>query len=145
MKHAAAFPNAESFCRVLRRFLLAQELNVGAMPASTLGDLVSMGTLAAFMVVCFSVWYLRVKEPNLPRPFRVPALPLIALLGILGCGYLISTMPLHIFKFLMVWLGVGMLIYFAYGHRHSALEVGADGKVLPAKKENIRGGPPTDE
>jgi APA family basic amino acid/polyamine antiporter len=111
-------------------------------PISTLGDLVSMGTLAAFVVVCFSVWWLRYKEPQLPRPFRVKGLPFVAAGGILACGYLISTMPAHLAKFLMVWLGVGLLIYFLYGRRHSKLRLGDTILDNPPKDENIQGGPP---
>lgn len=99
-------------------------LAAATTPISTLGDLVSMGTLAAFMVVCFSVWYLRVKEPNLPRPFRVKALPVVATGGILFCAYLISTMPERIFHFLVIWLGIGFVIYFLYGRRHSKVSNG---------------------
>lgn len=88
-------------------------------PIGTLGDLVSMGTLAAFMVVCFSVWYLRVKEPNLERPFRVKGLPFVAGGGMLFCAYLISTMPEKIFHFLLIWLTAGFIIYLGYGQFNS--------------------------
>ncbi len=112
------------------------------LPISTLGDLVNMGTLAAFIVVCFSVLYLRVKEPNLPRPFRVPALPLVAVGGMLACAGLISSLPEKIFHFLLIWLGVGLAIYLFYGRSHSKLGRGEAPSPVRAKNLHIEGGPP---
>lgn len=71
----------------------------GMTPISLLGDLVSLGTLLAFIIVCFSVYYLRKKQPDLVRPFRTPWVPLVPLLGILTCGYLIITMFISLQSF----------------------------------------------
>lgn len=71
----------------------------GMTPISLLGDLVSLGTLLAFIIVCFSVYYLRKKRPDLVRPFRTPWVPLVPLLGVLTCGYLIITMFISLQSF----------------------------------------------
>jgi basic amino acid/polyamine antiporter, APA family len=92
-------------------------------PIDILGDLVSLGTLTAFAIICFTVLYLRKKEPNLVRPFRVPFSPLFPVLGIGFCGYLISGLlsnPVTV-KFYLCYLVVGLVIYFAYGQHRSKL------------------------
>lgn len=92
-------------------------------PINILGDLVSLGTLTAFAIICFTVLYLRKTEPNLERPFKVPFAPYFPILGILFCGYLIFGLlsnPVTV-KFYLVYLAVGMVIYFTYSHRHSKL------------------------
>jgi APA family basic amino acid/polyamine antiporter len=94
-----------------------------ATPISILGDLVSLGTLTAFAIICFSVLYLRKKEPNLPRPFTVPFSPYFPVLGILFCGYLISGLlsnPVTV-QFYLCYLVAGLIIYFAYSRHHSKL------------------------
>lgn len=78
----------------------------GVTPISVLGDLVSLGTLAAFMIVCVSVLYLRRAEPDLHRPFRTPWVPFVPVMGILFCGYLIAQMPMETFhqmKYFFCW------------------------------------------
>jgi APA family basic amino acid/polyamine antiporter len=96
----------------------------GLTPISTLGHLVSMGTLLAFSVVCFSVIYLRRKEPNLTRPFSVPAYPFVPLLGIGFCLYLISGLPLETYEMMGIWLSIGMVFYFFYGYHNSKVAKG---------------------
>lgn len=94
-------------------------------PISVLGDLVSLGTLCAFSIICFSVLYLRVKEPDLARPFRVPYSPYFPILGILSCGALIAGLfsnPVTV-KFYLVYLAVGLAIYFLYGQHKSRLHL----------------------
>lgn len=97
-------------------------------PISILGDLVSLGTLCAFAIICFSVLYLRAKEPNLARPFKVPFSPYFPVLGILLCGYLIFGLlsnPVTV-KFYICYLLLGVGIYFLYGRKHSKLRQGID-------------------
>lgn len=91
-------------------------------PINVLGDLVSLGTLSAFMIVCLSVLYLHYKQPELARPFRTPGKPVIPVLGILSCGYLISSMPLHIFVTMKFFFIAGIAIYLFYGQFHSKLK-----------------------
>jgi len=108
----------------------------GLTPISKLGDLVSLGTLTAFTIICFSVLYLRKKEPNLARPFRVPFAPVFPILGMLLCGYLIWGLlgfkvtddgfgyNHEIVNFYVIYLAVGMLIYFGYSQFRSKLRTG---------------------
>ena len=90
-------------------------------PLDVLGDLVSMGTLIAFMAVCAGVWILRHTRPELPRTFRVPFAPVICTLGILSCLALLSTMAWYNWSLMIVWTLLGLVIYFGYGNRHSHL------------------------
>ncbi|MEQ1704449.1 MAG: amino acid permease [Rickettsiales bacterium] len=92
-------------------------------PISILGDLVSLGTLTAFAIICFTVLYLRKAEPELARPFKVPFSPFFPILGILFCGYLIYGLlsnPVTVI-FYLVYLTIGLAIYFAYSKNHSKL------------------------
>jgi APA family basic amino acid/polyamine antiporter len=93
----------------------------GMTPISVLGDLVSLGTLSAFTIVSISVLYLRWKEPDLERPFKVPFAPVTPLLGIACCGYLIAQMPLEIFIKLKFFFLAGLVVYAVYGFRKSRL------------------------
>ena len=96
-------------------------LIAGLTPISTLSELVSIGTLFAFIVVCAGVLYLRYTQPNLHRPFRCPLVPFVPLTGILVCLYLVVGLPQETWLRLLVWLGLGLLIYFFYGQSHSLL------------------------
>lgn len=100
-------------------------LVAGMTPIEVLGDLVSLGTLLAFAIICFSVMYLRKTEPNLPRPFRVPASPLVPVLGILSCGYLMwGLRGIFTNPGVLAYFALGVVIYVAYGWRHSHLRKG---------------------
>jgi len=90
-------------------------------PLDVLGDLVSMGTLIAFMAVCIGVIILRRTDPDRPRTFRVPWAPLTCTLGVLSCLVLISTMSWYNWTLMLVWTVIGFAIYFGYSHRHSKL------------------------
>lgn len=92
-------------------------------PISVLGDLVSLGTLTAFAIICFTVLYLRNAQPDLPRPFKVPFSPFFPVLGILFCGYLVYGLlsnPVTV-KFYIAYICVGVLIYVLYSHKHSKI------------------------
>ncbi|HEX7019608.1 MAG TPA: amino acid permease [Gemmatimonadaceae bacterium] len=91
----------------------------GFFPIGLLGELVSIGTLLAFVIVCFGVMVLRYKRPNIPRPFRTPLVPIVPLLGILICGYMMAGLPIDTWIRLIVWMVIGLIIYFTYGIRHS--------------------------
>jgi APA family basic amino acid/polyamine antiporter len=95
----------------------------GLTPLSKLGDLVSMGTLFAFTIVCFTVIYLRKTQPQLNRPFTCPAVPLIPILGMVFCLYLIYGIGWQVFVTLKIYFILGILIYFLYGLRKSKLVV----------------------
>jgi APA family basic amino acid/polyamine antiporter len=83
---------------------------------------VNMGTLLAFAIVCTGVWILRVRQPDLPRPFKTPLVPLVPILGIGGALYLMYTLPRLTWEVLVGWLLIGLVIYFGYSVRHSKVQ-----------------------
>jgi len=91
----------------------------GFFPIGLLGELVSIGTLLAFVIVCCGVMVLRYKRPNLPRPFRTPLVPVVPILGVLICGYMMRSLPPDTWIRLLVWMAIGLVIYFLYGKQHS--------------------------
>jgi len=90
------------------------------LPLGVLSQLVSMGTLLAFGIVCAGVLMLRRTDPELPRPFRVPFVPWIPIAGTLVCLYLMIGLPLATWERLVIWLGIGLSIYFFFGRRNAA-------------------------
>ena len=96
----------------------------GFFDINVLGDMTSVGTLAAFAIVCLSVIYLRRAAPELPRGFKVPLYPVLPLLGILSCVYLITTVPLNVLMFFVYYMVGGVVLYFVYGIRNSNLQHG---------------------
>jgi APA family basic amino acid/polyamine antiporter len=96
----------------------------GIFPIATLGDMVSIGTLFAFVLVCAGVWVLRRTRPEVRRPFRTPMVPLVPIVGMICCLGLMSGLGLHTWLRLLVWLAIGLLIYFSYGRRNSVIRTG---------------------
>jgi basic amino acid/polyamine antiporter, APA family len=94
----------------------------GFVPFGALAELVNIGTLAAFVLVCAGVIFVRKHHPDMPRPFKMPFGIVLPVLGMLSCGALIAFLPWETHVRFVVWLAVGMVIYFAYGIRHSKLE-----------------------
>ncbi len=92
------------------------------LPISRLADLVNIGTLLAFTIVCAGVWVLRVKQPDLHRPFKTPLVPLVPLLGILSAGFLMSKLALITWEVMIGWLLFGLVIYFTYSIKHSKVQ-----------------------
>ena len=90
-------------------------------------DLTNIGTLAAFAIVCIGVLVLRIKEPERPRPFRVPFVWVVTLSGAAACIYVMKGLPLHAWERFGIWMALGMALYFAYGFRHSKLRGRAEG------------------
>ncbi len=95
----------------------------GFIPLGILAELVNIGTLAAFVLVCAGVISLRYSHPDLPRPFKMPGGIIIPTLGILSCGALIAFLPFETHLRFVVWLAVGLVIYFVYSIRHSRLAI----------------------
>lgn len=93
----------------------------GFFPIGLLGELVSIGTLLAFVIVCAGILVLRYKQPDLPRPFRTPLVPYVPILGILICGYMMYGLPKDTWLRLLIWMALGLVIYFLYSKRHSVL------------------------
>ena len=91
----------------------------GLFPIGLLGELVSIGTLFAFIIVCAGVWLLRYTAPDAERPFRAPWVPVVPILGMLICAFMMVLLPFDTWVRLAVWLGLGLVIYFTYGRRHS--------------------------
>ena len=103
---------------------LLTALAAGFFDINVLGDMTSVGTLAAFAIVCLSVIYLRRSAPDLPRGFRVPLYPFVPVLGIVTCLYLITTVEMRVLMFFL-WYTLGMIaLYFVYGMRNSRLQHG---------------------
>ena len=94
----------------------------GAFPIGLLGELVSIGTLLAFVIVCAGILVLRYVQPELHRPFKTPFVPFVPIGGILVCGWLMWNLPRDTWLRLLIWMGIGLVLYFTYGRRHSKLQ-----------------------
>src|SRR5439155_7118196 len=92
------------------------------IPIAILGELVSIGTLLAFVIVCAGVWVLRRSRPDLARPFRTPWVPFVPIMGILISGAMMAGLPGDTWLRLIIWLVIGMVIYFSYGRHHSRVQ-----------------------
>ena len=92
------------------------------VPGDIVGEMTSIGTLFAFILVCLGVWIMRVRRPDIPRGFTVPALPLVAVLGVFTCGAMIYGLGWTNWVRLLAWLAIGMVFYFGYGRSHSRIE-----------------------
>jgi APA family basic amino acid/polyamine antiporter len=102
-------------------FFLFTGLLAAFVPADVTGEMTSIGTLFAFMLVCAGVWIMRVRNPELERGFRVPAVPLVSILGIIVCGAMIYGLGWTNWMRLIVWLLIGFIFYFSYGKHHSRI------------------------
>ncbi|MGH7561714.1 MAG: amino acid permease [Gemmatimonadales bacterium] len=113
---------------------------VGSLIAeeNSIYDLTNIGTLAAFALVCVGVVVLRVKEPNRPRPFRVPLVWLVGIAGALACLFVMKGLPTRAWQMFAVWLAIGMVIYIAYGYRHSVLRTGRPVPVDPLPENEVK-------
>ncbi len=93
------------------------------VPIGILGELVSIGTLLAFVIVCAGVWLLRVRRPGLERAFKTPWVPVVPILGIVVSLTLMLSLPFDTWLRLIIWLVIGMIIYFTYGRKHSKVGI----------------------
>jgi amino acid transporter len=93
----------------------------GFVPLDYLADMVSIGTLVAFIVVAVAVILLRVREPDLPRGFRVPGYPITPVLAILACAYILFSLHWYTWLAFGAWVLVALVFYFVWGRHHSAL------------------------
>lgn len=104
-----------SLCSVIMMLI------AGFMPMTTVAELVNIGTLAGFALVCGGVLIMRITHPEMPRPFKVPFSPVTPLLGVLICLYLMFSLDAITWLRFFVWLAIGMIIYFVYGRKKSVL------------------------
>jgi APA family basic amino acid/polyamine antiporter len=102
-------------------FFVVTSLFAGFVPSDIVGEMTSIGTLFAFILVCAGVWILRVRRPELPRAFRTPIVPVVSTLGIIVCGAMIYGLGWTNWLRLFVWLALGLVFYFGYGRSHSVL------------------------
>jgi APA family basic amino acid/polyamine antiporter len=93
----------------------------GFLPIDALLLMTNIGTLFAFMIVCAAVFIMRRTNPDAKRPFRAPFYPIVPILGVLSCLMLMFSLPVENWYRLIVWMVIGFVIYFSYGHRHSEL------------------------
>jgi APA family basic amino acid/polyamine antiporter len=108
-------------------FMVFVSLFSGFVPLSSLGDMTSIGTLLAFVIVCAGIMVMRKTQPNIPRPYRTPLVPLVPILGILVCFAMMASLDSMTWIRLVVWLVIGLVIYFSYGRTHSHLVTDPEG------------------
>jgi APA family basic amino acid/polyamine antiporter len=106
----------------------------GLLPLQLLGQLVSMGTLLAFVLACIGIIILRRTAPELPRPFRTPWMPWVPILGALICLAQMVALPWETWQRLFVWLAIGVVVYFLYGRRRSVLQQSLRAARLPVRE-----------
>ena len=103
---------------------LAVAIPAAILPVRDAAKLVSIGTLLAFVIVCTGILVLRIREPNLPRPFKTPLVWFVAPMGALSAAYLMFYLDKETWFRLIIWLAIGLAIYFLYSRKHSVLERG---------------------
>ncbi|TDO08763.1 amino acid transporter [Mycobacterium sp. BK086] len=103
----------------------------GVVPLDYLADMVSIGTLVAFIVVSVGVIILRVREPDLPRGFKVPGYPVTPVLSVLACGYILYSLHWYTWIAFSSWVAVVLVFYFLWGRHHSALNAGGSDGYIP--------------
>lgn len=101
---------------------IAVGITAALLPIQEIAELTNIGTLFAFVLVCAGVWILRRVEPELHRPFRTPLVPLVPILGVVFCVYLMASLPFVTWIRFFVWLAIGLFIYFGYGRFHSRVQ-----------------------
>jgi APA family basic amino acid/polyamine antiporter len=102
-------------------FMLFVSLFAAFVPANVVGEMTSIGTLLAFILVCIGVMVLRKKQPDLPRAFKTPLVPLVPILGVAACLFMMLFLPLDTWLRLIIWMLIGMDVYLLYGAKNSHL------------------------
>ena len=102
-------------------FFLFTGIFAAFIPEDIVGEMTSIGTLFAFILVCAGVWIMRASRPDLERGFRVPAVPIVSTLGIIVCGAMIYGLGWTNWMRLIIWLVIGLVFYFSYGKQHSRI------------------------
>lgn len=118
---AAVHPKTQTPVKLILGSGVVIALIAGFFPIGRVAELVNLGTLGAFFLVCASVIILRKTRPDLPRPFRTPLVPLLPILGMGFCAWLMLSLPAATWIAFTVWLSIGLTIYFLYSRSHSTL------------------------
>ena len=126
---AAIHPKYRTPYKSQMLFFVFTALFAAFIPENIVGEMTSIGTLFAFILVCAGVWIMRVRRPDIPRGFVVPAVPVVSTLGIVVCGAMIYGLGWTNWLRLGVWLVIGLVFYFGYGMRHSRLETAGQATV----------------
>jgi len=142
MAHDGLLP--PQFCQVHKKFRTPYKSNitlfffVGALaaflPESLLGDLTSIGTLFAFVLVSLGIWIMRRAEPDRPRPFRTPFVPVVPILGAIVCSVMIVSLDTYTQLTALGWMLIGFVMYFLYGRNHSKLNAGPEPELATARR-----------
>jgi APA family basic amino acid/polyamine antiporter len=103
----------------------AVSIAAGFTPIRILGELVSIGTLMAFVIVSVGIIFLRHQRPELERPFKTPLVPLVPILSVIVSLALMLSLPRETWERLIIWMALGIIFYFAYGYRHSEIRKAA--------------------
>jgi basic amino acid/polyamine antiporter, APA family len=127
--------NARTMTPVSNTVIVATAAAVLAafVPLDKLADMVSIGTLTAFIVVSVGVIVLRVRQPDLPRGFKVPGYPVTPVLSVLACGYILASLHWYTWIAFTGWVSLALLFYFVWGRHHSALNDDGDGVAAIAR------------
>src|SRR5215204_5668964 len=121
-------PNTRTPAKNNLLFMLFVSVFAAFVPARVVGEMTSIGTLFAFILVCIGVWVMRRKMPNLPRAFKTPMVPLVPILGIVTCLFMMVFLPMDTWIRLLVWMLIGLDIYLVYGAKNSKLGNGTDSR-----------------
>jgi len=125
---SAVNPKTQTPAKSNLLFMLFVSLFAAFVPARVVGEMTSIGTLFAFILVCIGVWVMRNKMPDLPRAFKTPMVPLVPILGIFVCLFMMVFLPMDTWIRLIVWMLIGMDIYLVYGAKHSNLGNGTNNR-----------------
>ena len=125
---SAVNPKTQTPAKSNLLFMLFVSLFAAFVPARVVGEMTSIGTLFAFILVCIGVWVMRNKMPDLPRAFRTPMVPLVPILGIGTCLFMMVFLPMDTWIRLLVWMLIGLDIYLVYGAKNSHLGDGTSNR-----------------
>jgi hypothetical protein len=116
---------------------VAVSLAAGFVRINILGELVSIGTLMAFVIVSIGIIFMRYQRPNLERPFRVPLVPFVPALSALVSLGLMAGLPLPTWERLIIWMGTGLVLYFAYGYGHSLIKPVSAARAVAVRARSL--------
>ncbi len=125
---SAVNPKTQTPAKSNLLFMLFVSAFAAFIPARVVGEMTSIGTLFAFILVCIGVWVMRKKMPNLPRAFKTPLVPLVPILGIATCLFMMVFLPMDTWIRLLVWMLIGLDIYLVYGAKNSHLGDGTNNR-----------------